>query len=296
MGISWIAFPLAGLSGGVVITLLYRHWKEIRLLDPSSLKDEQERERRHALIFRRFERLRAEKMRPLLKMGREVSESLSRLHQRTAARVEAFEAFYKQAKRPFAAPGTPNMGERIKALLTEARALARDLKWGEAERRYLEVVSLDARHAEAYQGLGQIYLKQKLYPQAKETLEFLIKRKQADDATYAGLAEIAEANDRMEEAKTWRIKAVEASPRHGHRHAELAAFYLARGQGEKAREAAEQACELEPGSPKYLELSLEIAILLHDRKAAEDLYDRLRLVTSDSAKFRVWRERIDHMP
>ena len=64
-------------------------------------------------------------------------------------------------------------------------------------------------------------------------------------------------------------------------------------EGKKALQAAEQAVKLEPGSAKYLELSLEAAILVRDQKEAERLYDRLRLVSDDSSRFRSWKDKIE---
>ena len=62
-----------------------------------------------------------------------------------------------------------------KSTIEEARSLARDLKYGDAERKYLEVLGLDKRNVEAYKGLAALYLKQKMLPQAKETFEFLLR-------------------------------------------------------------------------------------------------------------------------
>lgn len=186
-----LVFFVAGLAFTVAAIILARHWKEILLLDPLTIKAEQERQQREVIIRRRFERVRADQILPFKRLGRELKRLLSETYHEVYERLQAFETFYKSAKHPFANVA-PSSRERIKALLLEAKSFGRDLKWADAERRYLEIVSLDNRHAEAYRGLGLIYLKQKLYPQAKETLEFVVKLKKADDGTYAGLAEMAE--------------------------------------------------------------------------------------------------------
>ncbi len=292
MIISFIAFPIAAVSLAVVGSVLWKHWKEIRLLDPLSLKEEQSRKRREDLIQRRFERIRADQMRPFKKMGRELKRMTSNAYQSAYGRLQAFEAMYRNAKSPFASMA-PTERERIKTLLGEARALMRDLKWADAERRYLEVLSMDQHQSDAYRGLGQIYLKQKLYPQAKETFEFIQKIKKADDMTYAALAEIAEAEGDLPKAEAMLLKAVESSPRQAHRHAELASFYLSQNQTAKAWPSAKRAADLEPNSAKYLELSLEVSVLLNDLKEARHRYDRLRLLSEDHTKFQSWRDKIE---
>jgi len=157
----------------------------------------------------------------------------------------------------------------------------------------LEVLALDKRDEDAFRQLGQIYLKQKLYPQAKETFEFLQKIGKADDASFAGLAEIAEAEGNLALAELMRKKAIEASPRQPHRYAELAQFYLDQDKPEQAWPNAQKASELEAGSAKYLELSLETAILLGDQEEARARYNRLRLLIDDQARFQTWKEKID---
>lgn len=287
-----LSFVVAILALVWVIMLVRKHWKEIRLLDPLSIKEERERQRREVVLKRRFHRINADSVQPFKRLGERMRRSLHRTYQNTEAKLQAFEDFYKSLKHPFSTV-TPTTRERINTLLHEARALIRDLKWADAERRYLEVLSLDPRHAEAYKGLGQIYLKQKVYAQAKETFLFLVKMKSADDATYAGLADVAESENDFAAAEAWRLKAVEFNPRHAHRHAQLAEFYLAHQEPAKAWPSAKRASDLEQMSAKYLELSLEIAILLNDKKEARHRYDRLRLLSEDRGKYQSWREKVE---
>ncbi|MBM3204806.1 hypothetical protein FJZ48_02380 [Candidatus Uhrbacteria bacterium] len=292
MILSFIAFPIAGASLIIAAVLVARHWKELRLLNPLSIKEERERQQRDTLIQRRFERLHADKIKPFQRLVERLKQAARKQYHRAYERLQAFEALYKNIKQPFSAIA-PSTRDRIQTLLRDARSLMRDLKWADAERRYLEVLSIDTRQAEAYRGLGEIYLKQKLYPQAKETFEFLIKMKEADDGTYAGLADIAEELDQVEEAEDMRLKAVEHSPRQAYRHAQLAEFYLEQGEPAKAWPSAKRASDLEPMSAKYLECSLEVAVLLKDRKEARQRYDRLRLLAEDRTKFQSWKEKVE---
>lgn len=278
----------------VMAVILLRHWKEIRLLDPDSIKEERERQKRDALLLQRFERLGSEKFGPVKAVFQRVILELKKGYHAAYIRLIQVEKFYKHAKAPFATMAAP-MKDRIKLLLNDARSLSRDLKWADAERRYLEVLTIDQRNLDAYKGLGAIYLKQKLYPQARETFEYLEKTKKADDVCYAALAEIAEAEGDMTRAEEMRKKAVELRPRLPNRHAELAELYLTLKQYEKAREHAKRTTELEPKSARYLELSLETAILLGDRNEAKRQYDKLRLLSEDRSKLQSLKERIDAM-
>ncbi len=287
-----LAFVVAAASLGVAGFLVLRHWKELSLLNPNSIKEEQERQKREQMILRRFERFRVNQMEPMKRAGRGVWRAFLQGYERMENRLKSLETFYQQARRPFAAVA-PSTRERILALLGEARSLIRDLKWAEAERRLLEILSLDQRCADAYKCLGLIYLKQKLYEQARETFQFLLKMKKQDDATFAGLAEIEEAEGNVARAEQMRLKAVEVSPRQPHRHAELAGYYLTHGEPAKAWPSAKRASDLEPTSAKYLEISLETVILLGDLKEARARLDRLRLLTEDRTRYQSWKEKVE---
>lgn len=278
-----------------MLVTLFRHWGEIRLLDPNSISEERERQKREELLLQRLNRMKSQKFGPFTAVIQKGILNIKKAYHGVYIKLVQVERFYKQAKAPFAAMA-PSVKDRVKLILDDARSLARDMRWADAERRYLEVLAIDKHNFDAYKGLGGIYLKQKLYPQAKETFEFVLKSHKADDIVYAGLADIAEADGDISRAEDLRLKAVEARPRLASRHAELAEFYVEHGQPKKAWAYANKATELDPKSGKYLELSLDVAILLGDRIEARRRYDKLRLVIEDRPKLQAIKDRIDAIP
>ncbi len=294
MLLSLLPFLGAAVCLGVAFTIVRKHWSEIRLLDPESVKEERHRRKRLEMIQRRFDRIRAEQFLPFRRFGRAVGLGATAFQKRLQERVQAFESTYRSVKNPFSAIA-PTTRERIKTLLSEGRSLARDLKFADAERRYLEILSLDTRHVDAYKGLGMIYLKQKLYPQARETFEFLLKLKKTDDAVYAGLAEISEAEGDLIKAELYREKAVELGLRQPQRHAELAEFLLRQNRATESLVSAEKAVSKEPGSARYIELALEAAIAAKDIKQARHWYDRYRLTAEDQQRFQTLREKVERL-
>ncbi|MFH1078085.1 MAG: hypothetical protein V1745_02245 [Patescibacteria group bacterium] len=288
----WIALSVAVASTIVLGVVFGRHWKEIRLLDPTSIKEERMRQVREKIIEQRFDRIRSHIIAPLSVVAkRGVLFGKTAFHG-AYIRLIQLDRFYKQAKSPLARMA-PSMQDRIRTLLEEARSLARELKWADAERRFLEALSIDNRNVEAYKGLGTLYLKQKLYPQAKETFEFLVKIKKADDACFAGMAEIAEVEGDISTAEAMRSRAVEMQPKSPSRHAELATFYLERSEPGKAWPLAKRAADLEPKSAKYLITAIEAAIALGNQVEARRRFDKLRLLSSDQPRLQSLKERID---
>lgn len=290
--IYWITLAIAGVALLIMAVTLFRHWREIRLIDPGSIQEERERRKRDELILQRLERIRSDKFGPLALGFKRLAVWGKTVFHAAYIRLIRLEKFYTQAKSPFAFIA-PSAKERIKLILDEARSLARDQKFAEAEKRYLEILSIDARHWDAYKGLGLIYIKQKLWQQAKETFEFLSKSKKADDAVFAALAEISENDGDFVKAEDFRKKAVEFRPRLANRQSEMASFYLERGEPQKAWPFAKRANELDPKSARYLEISLDTAILLGDRLEAQRRYDKLRLLSEDRPKLQAYKDKID---
>lgn len=289
---AWIALAIVLVSILAMLWMIAEHWGDLQLLDPMTIKEERQKKERQELMNRRFERVSAERSASLGRAFRGLWRSLRDSYRAFYRRLRALDATYQKVKNPLASM-EPSQKERIQLLLTEAKSLARDLKWAEAERRYLDILQLDPRHIDAYKGIGIIYLKQKLFPQAKETFEYLLKTKKADDATFAGLADIAEVEGDIHAAESYRVQAAQASPKQAFRHAELAQFYFNRQRPEDAWEPIERAISLEKQSIKYLELAFDIALSNGMKTKAKELYQKLRMLCEDSDKMAHWKEKLE---
>jgi tetratricopeptide (TPR) repeat protein len=289
-----ILLIIAAIALAICLLTIVRHWKEIQLLNPDSIKEERMRQKRDEIIRNRFERVKSGAVSPLRTVVQHGLLAGKKAFHGAYIKLIRLDRFYKQAKAPFAAMA-PSGKEKVRLLLDEARSLARDLKWADAERRYLEALSMDERNLDAYKGLAQIYLKQKLYPQAHETFEFLIKTRQADASCYAGMGEVYEAEGDQMKAEQMYLKAVELQPRLAHWSAELARFYLEQDEPAKAWPFLQKALEREKKSAKYLEMSVETAIQLGRREDARRLYDAFRIASEDRPKLQAMKDRIEGM-
>jgi len=288
----WISGGIGIIALVIAFVIVFRHWKEIRLLDPESIQDEQVRKKQKQILQNRFERVKTSSIHPVRTVFSRIAFILKKTFHAGYIKLIRIDRFYKQAKKPFAHVG-PSDKDKMKGLLDEARSLVRDEKWANAEKRFLEVLTLDQRNADAYKGLASLYLKQKMYQQAKETYEFLRKGGNADDAVYAGLAEIAAVNGDNKRAEEMYVKAIEARPKLANRHGELAAFYLRNKQPAKAWKPADEAARLEPRSVKFLELALESSIQVGNIPFAQKKYDALRFLQKDRQALHAWKDRLE---
>lgn len=283
----WILLTLAVIAAIIIAVVLFKHWKEIRLLDPDSIRAEQERKVRDRIVQQRFDRRLRHVMAPIQRTMKGLGDRLTRSVRQAEDRLAEATGMARSSGH------ADDMPNNIRDLLEEAAVCAKQFRWAEAERAYLGVLQHDNRNLPAYRGLGALYLTQKQYPQARETFLFLERIHGCDDACYAGLAQAAEAEGNLTEAELRRKRAVEVAPKNAVRHAELASFYLAHGSPEYASTAAKKAADLAPDDSRALEVCIEAAILLADRPEAERRYERLRMVSDDRGRLQTLRDRID---
>jgi tetratricopeptide (TPR) repeat protein len=280
----WIVLIIAIAAAVAIGVVFFKHWKEIRLLDPDTIHSEQERKKREAIIQQRL-RLAAA---PLERAVRAFAVKARRTYRRTEERLLQAAGMGETRSQ-----GGEATSPAIQALLNAAAHALATGSFGEAERTYLEILRQEPRQVQAYRGLGALYMRQRSYTQAKETFRFLEKLKGCDDDCYASLAEIAGNEGNTADAEAFYKRAVAAAPEKASRHAALAAFYIANGSGVAARAAARRAVELDPGNREALELSVESAILVRDVADAEACYEQLRPLSRDRQKLQSLRDKID---
>ena len=128
-----------------------------------------------------------------------------------------------------------------------------------AEQCFLDVITLDPRNLDAYEGLSQIYLERKNMHEAQEIAEFLIKINPAARVRY---------------------------------FFELAQKFLQIGDGAEAWKYALQSVNIEPANPKYLDFIIELAILQGSTQDGREYLERLRGVNPENAKLTDFEERL----
>ncbi|USN52239.1 MAG: hypothetical protein H6759_04420 [Candidatus Nomurabacteria bacterium] len=165
--LAWIALAVLILSLLTIGWLLLMHWGDLRLLDPMTIKEERQKKERQELMNRRFERVSSEQAASLSRAFRGLWKSLRDSYRSFYRRLRALDASYKKVKKIHLLQWHLPKKIASPTLISEAKSLARDTKWAEAERRYLDVLQIDPRSIDAYKGIGQIYLKKKALSASK---------------------------------------------------------------------------------------------------------------------------------
>ena len=205
----------ATLSGVSFLILLYffvRKYSQLRMLSPDSAIDVRDKKKKKEIIRGRLERasgayLKYAQNTLIAPVGRVMQNMVRGM----AGRLKAAENIYKEKQKIQQAKDiTP---QQILAWVEEGRVLVREEEYEKAEKKLIEVIGLDARCVEAYELLGQIYLRRKDYQLAEETFQFLLKLAPKDASVQAYMGEVLEAKGRTGDALPFYEKAVELSPR-----------------------------------------------------------------------------------
>lgn len=259
MDMLWWLIPVIVivLCFGVMVFLFWKKIPQIRKIDVESIPREQMRKMKEKLIMQRFNRIGSNKLGRVGKVAGVAVKGVSKVGRRAVQRLYSLEQYYQKVKQEADGESTSDP-ETVKRLLSEAGKLVREEEYILAEKKYIEVISHNPKNIEAYEGLGNVYLKNKSYDQARETFMFTM-RIEPDDASV---------NMSMAELETIMKN-----------HA-------------KACEFAKKAVNKRPGNPKYLDMYIESALSAKLFTEAEDGIQLLEQVNPENNKIVEFKERL----
>ncbi len=267
----WTYAGILAIAVGALLiwSVLVKKFPQLKLIDLSTLAKE-----RHAMVKSRIIRERFDRsLKHLEKRSRGAiggfTTGAQGLYERLRGKIAAIDPDSRnpdesrglQGSLQHEEPALP-LPEPASSLITRALEMASVGDHESAETMLIEALKHDAKDYEAYRGLASVYAAQRLYDQARETLEFAVRLH--DDA-----------------------------PVHHDVRADLGALYLETGEPALGQEQFRMALEAEPYNPRYLDYFLEASLLVGDRAAAERAFEVLETANPDNRKLADFRERID---
>jgi len=241
----------------VIIFIIVRKFPILAAIDVSSIKSEQEAEKKEKIIASRLERKIGNLRKILTSILSPVYLKIKNGFKKIYGKVLGWERYY--AKKKTALLLTPEETEqKIKALFFVAEECVRGGKLDEAEQKYIEIISLDHKNIGAYQKLGSLYLEQKNYDHAHETFQYILKLNPNDVETLI----------------------------------DIGSLFKHRGDNEKALENFKKAVEAEPTNPRSLDFLTEISIMVGNKVLAQETFKKLKEVNPENQKLGEFEERI----
>jgi tetratricopeptide (TPR) repeat protein len=254
----WWLIPtiLIVISLVVSLVIVVRKIPQLRIMDVLSLPEEKFRQVKEFLLQQRFQRVAKERFGFLINFGAKAWKESSRQGRRLMQKVYSIEQHYRKMQK--ASAPVSSDAETIRKMMEEAEALVGKEEYFEAEKIYIEILSQFPKHVKAYEALGNLYVLDRKYNQARETFNFALKLKQDDASIHTALGEL----EMKENNPTLAL-------------AEFA-----------------KAIEIRPNSPRYLDFFIESAIAAKNVAEAKRGVEKLREVNPDNQKIVDFDERI----
>ena len=161
--------------------------------------------------------------------------------------------------------------KKIRELAVLAKEALKKEDESGSEEKLLEIVSLDQKNLEAFFELGNLYERQKKWPEARETYEYALKLARQPRGEAGALGDITA------QEIYFSLSGVE------NESGDLAA----------ALENIREALELEPNNPRYLDLILDLSIMRKDKELAQESLAKLAAVNPENNKLGEWQEKIE---
>lgn len=260
-----------------IVHIISRRWNALLSIDLEALPAERDARTKKKIIAERLKR----QMYHAKNKATEISEPLklffrkrfSKIQEKVHTLSEAVE--HHRSKTESSDEKMPD-GTRVEKLLREADTAMDQEKFDEAERKYIDIIALDAKNLQPYQGLALLYTKKKDWPQAQEVLEYLCNQ----------LRELASHTDsNPSEKSSLEMRLAESLN-------QLSGVTLSQEKNDEACSALEEAVALQPQNPKFLDALLELYIILGKQKEARKVLARLKEANPENQKLDEFAERI----
>ncbi len=241
-----------------IIFIILRKFPNLAAIDIKSIPSEQQAELKEQILVDRLKRSTGGFFSKLRKKINPVWLATKKFFLKIYQSLLELEKRYQKSAGKISKESGEDSEQKISRLLREAEELEKEEKFSEAEKKYIEIISLDIKNSKAYHALGELYFEGKNYEQAMETFEYFAKLEPENSEAYLHLAETEKAL----------------------------------GNYEKSLENAKKAVDLAPNNPRTLAFLLDIAIIVRNKKLAEDTFKKLQKANPENEKLEELKDKI----
>lgn len=286
-----ILLVLAGVA--LVWSVLVKKFPQLKLIDLSTMAKERHAELKARLMKDRFDRGIGAIAGKTADVTAKATGRMKGVYDRAYGSLKKLEA-RMDGRKPAAKRALPPLDAA--AALDAAQRALHEGRYDEAEGAFIEILRRDGKNLEAYRGLADLYIDQKLHDQAAETLEFLLRLTGDDGRALGRLGQVEASRGNFHQAEERYLRSIALTPDATAYRADLGRVYLASGEARKSQEQFRMALQAEPHNPKYLDYFLEASILVGDPDSAQEALGALQEVNPENAKLEEFRARIEAMP
>jgi len=253
-----ISLILIGLSLAVILAIIIKKFPALAILDVHNMPGEREAKFKEMIMKARVERDFSKWVALFSKVFSKINSSLAKGLKLAHNNLKKVKLNYKLSEKIPAI----EKNKQIKELLIEADEFIKEEEFVKAEDKLVEVISLDQKNLAAFCELGGVYEELKKYPEARQTYEYALKLSK----------QIIKDGEEELEVDPQEI------------YFSLAYLEKEAGNFDAAFDNILEALELEPNSPRFLDLILDLSIIRKDKEAAQKYLEKLAAVNPENNK------------
>lgn len=258
-----ILISIIVITVGVLVFFYMKNKSKLASLDLESMKGHRHKEVKKRVVETRMERKYSgfkNKVKPVFD---KIFKPVRKFFQDIYTKIMRLERKYKEEekKEPKTLEEKEIVRQNINQMISDGGSMMEKEDFAGAEKKFIEVLSIDPQNPNAYKKLSDVYFAQKDYEHAKETLEFLININPNDEKIWRDIGKVMVAQDKKDEGLKNYQKAM----------------------------------ELAPNNPKNIVLVLEIALDIKDKVVANDALNKLKEVNPDNQKLDEYLEKFENL-
>jgi len=266
-----------------IIRIIARRWHALISIDLEHLPAERDARTKKKILSdrlrRQFYTVKAGVAEKGLPLFSRVSDSFVDMSQRLHKTVEsALQKKMIKKEESLMTTDTPPP-TALSRLLRDAQLYFDKGQYDDAEKKYIDALALDSKNLDAYSGLALIYEEQREWAGAQEVLEYL-RNHLREYVAQDGLDPAEQSSYQMRLAESLN---------------QLSGVYFDLEKKAEARQAIEEALDLQPQNPKFLDAALELYIILGQPKEARGVLRRLKDANPENQKIEGFEERIGEL-
>ncbi len=279
-----LLISVIAISIGVIVFIFIKKIPKLKTLDVDSLPEAQVAKVRDKILLERMKRQTTRSREAIKRQATPIFSIVKKFFKKMVGKIYDLEKKYQKEATEKNKLTPSELSGKVSGLFKLAEDLEKEEKMNEAEKAYIEIVSIDSKNKKAYQGLFDIYLDTKEYKQALQTAQFILRLTQKETKQV----------EKKDEADNITF-AISNAP-------ELASAYMDIGEVHRKMEKNEialinfqKALEVEPNNPRNLAETIDICIILKHKSLAIDCLKKLEEVNQDNQKLGEYRDKISKL-
>jgi len=253
----------------IIATIIIKKFPSLAILDVENIPGQKEAKFKEQIIRARLERDLSRWGKVFIKIVHFINSITSGPLHKAYTKLKDLKDVYRRSKKL-------TLSERREHIRNLFKVAEDDLKVDNldgAESSLIEIISLESKNLSAFISLADVYVEAKKWAEARQTLGYALK-----------LCKVVNKEHFTGDITLQKI------------YFSLSLVNKNLEDYTEALDNVQEALEFEPNNPRYLDLTIELAVLLNKKDLALEMFERLKEVNPDNAKLSEISEEISALP